>query len=210
MYCMIIHDSHSQSSAVTMIYLTSSQKPFPQRIYHNSTHPACPPPQEQKKSPTKKSFTPHYQSHATHTQTIPISISINNQPHQENSPQHNQKNHLQNQTKKMPSQNPLAPYITPPPSATATHRSHTLTLLTSLLSSPSTWLTHKLIAQHLLPTATTNTNPPTLVLISLTQDRSFHVDALRKLVLTPSSSSLLYYTILMKGETGIGNTTKNS
>lgn len=77
----------------------------------------------------------------------------------------------------MPPQNPLTPYTTPP---TATH---TLTLLTSLLSSPSTWLTHKLIAQHLTPTKPSSPPSTLLLLISLTQDRAFHVDALRKLVL---------------------------
>ncbi|KAG0642946.1 hypothetical protein HOY80DRAFT_1134149 [Tuber brumale] len=68
----------------------------------------------------------------------------------------------------MPSPNSLTPYISPPKTA------HTLTLLTSLLCSPSSWLTHTLLATHL-------TSNASILLISLTQDRAFHVDGLRKL-----------------------------
>ncbi|KAG0128477.1 hypothetical protein HOY82DRAFT_592812 [Tuber indicum] len=68
----------------------------------------------------------------------------------------------------MPPQTPLTPYISPPKNP------HTLTLLTSLLASPSSWLTHALLATHL-------TSDASVVLISLTQDRAFHVDGLRKL-----------------------------
>ncbi|CUS08824.1 unnamed protein product [Tuber aestivum] len=70
----------------------------------------------------------------------------------------------------MPSASVLTPYLTRP------NRTHTLTLLTSLLSSPSTWLTHSLLTRHI----DDDPNAP-ILLLSLTHERAFHSDGLRKL-----------------------------
>ncbi|RPB01455.1 hypothetical protein L873DRAFT_1803666 [Choiromyces venosus 120613-1] len=74
----------------------------------------------------------------------------------------------------MPPPTPLAPYTSPPPTP------HTLTLITSLLPVPSTWLTQHLLSLH-LSSSTSSSNPPSTILISLTQDQNFHLDALKKL-----------------------------